>query len=203
MATPMEFEERYKKGDLPWDSGMHDGNLKEVIHDYSIDPCPVLELGAGTCSDAIWLARQGFKVTAIDVSPTAVEMAKKKISEAGVNIEVICVDVLMDKFHGNRFALIFDRGCFHSLETVENKSQLVRIIYDYLEDDGYWFSIIGSTDGPEREHGPPRMSLLDIAELVEPQFEFIRIKAIEMDTNLPEPPRGWACLMRKRRVANP
>jgi hypothetical protein len=109
----------------------------------------------------------------------------------------------MDKFHGNRFALIFDRGCFHSLGTVENKSQLVRIIYDYLEDDGYWFSIIGSTDGPEREHGPPRMSLLDIAELVEPQFEFIRIKAIEMDTNLPEPPRGWACLMRKRRVANP
>ena len=203
MATPQEFEERYRNGDLPWDSGGHDSNLKEVIYDYSIKPCPVLELGAGTCSDAIWLAKQGFKVTAIDVSPTAVEIAKKKVSEAGVDIDVICADVLEDKLPGSLFTLIFDRGCFHSLEPTEDKSQLVRIIYDYLEHDGYWFSIIGSTDGPKREHGPPRMSLLDIAKLVEPQFEFVRIKAIEMDTNLPEPPRGWACLMRKRGMADP
>lgn len=198
MATPKEFEERYKKGDLPWDSGRYDSSLKEVIDDYSITPCPLLELGAGTCTNAIWLAKQGFNVTAIDVSSTAVETARKKVAEAGVTVDVIRADVLTDDLPKGPFTLIFDRGCFHSLGSAENKSRLVRIIHDRLEHDGYWFSIIGSTDGPDRDHGPPRMSLLDIATLVEPQFEFIQIKAIEMDTNLPQPPRGWACLMRKR-----
>ncbi len=198
MATPKEFEERYKRGDLPWDSGRHDSNLKEMIQDYSIRPCPVLELGAGTCTDAIWLAQQGFNVTAIDVSPTAVEMAREKVSEAGLNIDVMRADILSDELPDGPFTLIFDRGCFHTMEQAEDKSRLVRIIHDHLEHDGYWFSIIGSADGPKREHGPPRMSLLDIATLVEPQFEFLQIKAIEMDTNLSDPPRGWACLMRKR-----
>ena len=200
MATPKEFEERYKKGDLPWDSGIHDNNLEEVIRDYSIKPCQVLELGAGTCSDAIWLARQEFDVTATDVSPTAVEIAKKKVSAAGVNIDVILADVLKDKIPEGPFGLIFDRGCFHSQEQAEDKSRLVSIIHNHLDHHGFWFSIIGSTDGPKREHGPPRMSIRDIAELVEPLFEFMHIKSIEMTTNLPEPPRGWACLMRKRNL---
>ncbi len=198
MATPKEFEERYKKGDLPWDSGMHDKNLEEMISDYSIQPCHVLELGAGTCSDAIWLVKQGFYVTAADVSPTAVEIAQKRVSEAGVNINIILADILKDKLPDGPFTLIFDRGCFHSVELAEDKSRLVGIIHDHLEPDGYWFSIIGSTDGAKRDHGPPRLSLQDIAALVEPQFEVIHIKAIQMNTNLPEPPRGWACLMRKR-----
>lgn len=199
MATPEEFEERYKRGELPWDSGTHDKNLEEMIRDYSIRPCPVLELGAGTGSDAIWLAQQGFTVTAIDVSSTAVEMARQKVSDAGVNIDVVRVDVLKDKLPEGPFALVFDRGCFHSLEA-EGKSWLTGIIHDHLENDGYWFSIIGSADGPDRDHGPPRMSLRDIATLVETRFEIIHVKAIQMNTNLPLPPRGWACLMRKRGI---
>ncbi len=187
---------------LPWDTDGHDKNLEEVIETYTIPPCPALELGAGTCSDAIWLVKQGFNVTAMDVSPTAVEIAKKKVSDAGVNIDIILADVLKDKIPNGPFRLIFDRGCFHSLEMPEDKSRLVGIIHDHLEPDGYWFSIIGSTDGPKRDHGPPRMSLLDIATLVEPLFKVIQIKTIQMDTNLPTPPRGWACLMRKRNPAD-
>lgn len=45
MATPEEFEERYQTGNLPWDQGGHDKNLEEVINDYSIGACSVLELG--------------------------------------------------------------------------------------------------------------------------------------------------------------
>ncbi len=128
-------------------------------------------------------------------------MAKKKVSAAGVNIDVILADILKNKLPEGPFGLIFDRGCFHSQEQAEDKSRLVSIIHDHLDHDGLWFSIIGSTDGPEREQGPPRMSLLDIASLVEPWFEFIHIKAIEMNTTNPVPPRGWACVMRKRSLA--
>ncbi len=200
MATPKEFEERYQKGELPWDSGEHDKNLEEVIKDYSIQPCPVLELGAGTGTDAIWLTKQGFKITAMDVSPTAVDIAHKKAADAGIDIDFIHADVLKDKIPNSRFKLVFDCGCFHSIDRIEDKSRLAEIVWDHLETDGYWFSLIGSTDGPDRDHGPPRMSILDIASIVESRFELIQIKSIDLDTNLPEPPRGFACLMRKRSI---
>ena len=200
MATPKEFEQRYQKGDLPWDQGVHDRNLEEVINDYSISSCSVLELGAGTGSDAVWLVKQGYKVTAIDVSSTAVEMARDKAEKAGVDVDIINADVLKADIPNRPFKLVFDRGCFHSIDPTENKSQLVDIIHRNLEPDGYWFSLIGSADGPDREHGPPKMSVMDIASLVESRFELIHLKSIYLDTNLSDPPRAWACLMRRRDI---
>jgi len=60
MAKRRDFEERYRNGDLPWDIGEHDKNLEEVLKELSIAPCSVLELGAGTGSDAVWLSKKGF-----------------------------------------------------------------------------------------------------------------------------------------------
>lgn len=36
-----------------------------------------LDAGCGTGADAVWLARQGWEVTAIDISPTALEQAER------------------------------------------------------------------------------------------------------------------------------
>ena len=198
MSKTKDFEERYRKGDLPWDTGEHDKNLEQVIKEHSIPPCSALELGAGAGSDAVWLARQGFRVTAIDVSPTAVEIARRKAADAGVRIEFIVADALKDKIPPGPFDFVFDRGCFHIFDPQEERSHLVEIIRNSLKPHGRWLSIIGSADGAEREHWPPRRSVLDIASAVESRFEIISLKAVYLNTNLHEAPRGWACLMRRR-----
>jgi SAM-dependent methyltransferase len=41
-----------------------------------LTPGTVLEAGSGTGADAVWLARQNWDVTAVDVSPTAVQHAR-------------------------------------------------------------------------------------------------------------------------------
>ena len=69
MNKTTDFDERYRKGDLPWDTGRQDKNLELVIKEQTITPCHTLEFGAGTGTDAIWLAQKGFKVTALDISP--------------------------------------------------------------------------------------------------------------------------------------
>ncbi len=198
MNKTKDFEERYRNGDLPWDTGEQDKNLEQVIKEESIQPCSVLELGAGTGSNAVWLAGQGFNVTAMDISPTAIEIARGKAADAGVGITFVVGDILKDKIPHGPFDLVFDRGCFHVFDMPEDRSALAEIIRNQLNPGGYWFSIIGSTDGPRRDSGPPRMSVLDIASAVESRFEIISLKAIYLDTNLPEAPRGWACLMRAR-----
>lgn len=200
MSTPEDFEQRYQTGNLPWDTGSRDKHLEQVINEHGIPPCSVLELGAGTGSDAVWLAEKGFRVTAVDASSTAVDMARRKASGSGVNITFVLADVLKDDIPSGPFDFVFDRGCFHIFDPPEERARLAEIIRDRLVPEGYWFSLIGSPDGPKRENGPPRRSILDIASAVEPWFEIVSIKAIELDTNLPQPPRGWACLMRKRTV---
>jgi 2-polyprenyl-3-methyl-5-hydroxy-6-metoxy-1,4-benzoquinol methylase len=45
----------------------------------------VLELGCGTGEDALWLARQGVRVTATDASPAMLDVAARKASAAGLS----------------------------------------------------------------------------------------------------------------------
>jgi SAM-dependent methyltransferase len=44
-------------------------------------PGTVLDAGCGTGADAVWLAGQGWQVTAVDVSPTAVQQAQALAEE--------------------------------------------------------------------------------------------------------------------------
>ncbi len=194
----MDFDEWYRKGDLPWDTGRHDAHLELLIDTRSIPPCPVLELGAGTGSDAIWLAQRGFQVTALDISPTAIEFARRKASDAGVSVEFIPADILRDEIPNGPFDLIFDRGCFHVFDLPEERSRLSELVWKRMNPAGYWFSLIGNTDGPAMDPGPPRRSALDVITAVEQWFKILFLKTTNFETNLPEDPRAWECLMERR-----
>lgn len=50
----------------------------------------VLDIGCGTGEDALWLARQGFEVHAIDESPKMIAVAKAKASENGSTARFAC-----------------------------------------------------------------------------------------------------------------
>ena len=56
-----------------------DFNLEEIVEIWPIEPCKTLEIGCGTGTDAIWLAEQGFDVTACDHSEIAIGLAKEKL----------------------------------------------------------------------------------------------------------------------------
>src|SRR5262249_40591965 len=58
-----------------WDKGAPALKLQRLVEQGEIKPCRVLDLGCGSGNDAIYLAAQGFDVTALDISPTALSMA--------------------------------------------------------------------------------------------------------------------------------
>ena len=58
-----------------------------------LNPGRALELGAGEGRHAVWLARHGWQVTAVDFSRVALEKAHRRAQECGVELECVLADV--------------------------------------------------------------------------------------------------------------
>ena len=196
-----QFEAHYRARKTPWDSGRPDFNLIEAVTRKPIESCRALDIGCGSGHNSIWLAQKGFQVTGVDVSETALKNAKENASKAHVKCTFLSLSFLEDKVPGAPFGFIFDRGCWHLLDSEGRKRFAERVVY-HLEDGGLWLSIIGSADEPPRGPGPlagpPRHSALDIAVAVEPYFEILLLSASHFESNSPKPPKAWDCLMKKR-----
>jgi len=192
------FIERYNSGETPWELGRPDFNLVNLIMSRPIGPCTLLDIGCGNGNDALWLARNGFTVIGTDISPTAVKTAEKRAAEAGVTCTFLVGDFLKDKISGGPFAFLYDRGCFHSFDTPEERAACAEIAASLLQPEGLWFSLIGSADDEPREMGPPMRTAVDVVIAVEPYFEILSLKAGLFDTDRQSPPKAFTCLMKKR-----
>jgi hypothetical protein len=84
MTEPIQWNERYRDGDRPWDTGQPSAELQQVVSRHAIRPCRALDIGCGTGTNCVWLAQQGFDVTGIDVAPLAIEQANCRAQAAGV-----------------------------------------------------------------------------------------------------------------------
>ena len=198
MNSDVSWNERYLNEDLPWETGRVDSNLPEALDFLGIESCRVLELGCGTGNNAIWLAKNGYDVVAVDVSEKAVEQATEKASADEVSVKFMCVDILEGELPQGPYDLVFDRGCFHSFSSMAERLKLASLISAELAGGGHWLSLIGSADGPPRKMGPPRLTSLDVAASVQEHFEILRLQSVVFDSDFPEPPRAWSCIMKKR-----
>ena len=80
------WEGHYRQHERPW-SG--DPNALLVAAIAEPQPGRALELGCGEGGDAIWLAGQGWRVTAVDISATALQRMAERAEAAGVGDRVV------------------------------------------------------------------------------------------------------------------
>ncbi|HET8926976.1 MAG TPA: class I SAM-dependent methyltransferase [Microbacterium sp.] len=76
------WEARYADSDRVW-SGRVNGVLAEVAAE--LEPGSALDLGCGEGGDAVWLVKQGWDVTGVDLSPTAIERARTAAAAQGID----------------------------------------------------------------------------------------------------------------------
>jgi SAM-dependent methyltransferase len=200
MAVEKHFKERYEAGDTPWDIGKPDFNLIQTITTMPINPRKALDIGCGTGDNAIWLSQQNFHVIGIDTSEIAIEKAKEKALKANVKCTFIVADILTNQTEGAPFGFVFDRGCFHSLNSDKERERFAKNVNGHLEKDGLWLSLVGNADEQRHAAGPPQRTARDIVNAVEPYFEILSLVSSYFGSNRPNPPRAWVCLMRKRPI---
>lgn len=112
------WEARYTEGTRFW-SGRVNATTADVIADLGAPAGrTALEIGCGEGADAVWLAEQGWRVTAVDVSPTAVERARAVAVEHGLDearVRFLAVDAVGGLPDAERFDLVVS-SFLHSWE---------------------------------------------------------------------------------------
>ncbi len=85
-AIQAEWDARYNDQHQLW-SGQPNDTL--VVETANLKPGRVLDVGCGEGADALWLAKNGWDVTALEVSGVALERAAAHFKDAGVEARFV------------------------------------------------------------------------------------------------------------------
>ena len=146
-AQAAEWDTRYSEHDGAMWSGRPNGRLVAEVAD--LIPGRALDVGCGEGADAIWLARRGWTVTAIDISDVAVGRAREAAERAGVAVEWVCGDALQTPFPARSFDLVSMQ--YPALPKAAGEAA-VRTLLDTVRPGGLLLAVYHDLDDEHREH---------------------------------------------------
>ena len=156
MFRRLHFQYMYFR-QPPWDTGVSPPELLEFIKNNQ--PGRALDMGCGTGTNAITLARAGWEAVGVDFAPRAIKLAKQKIRQAGLHAELVIGDVTNLRGIAGHFDLVLDLGCFHGISKAGREKYLDQLDR-LLASNGFWLLYAFLAPGtPRSGHG------LDEAEI--------------------------------------
>jgi SAM-dependent methyltransferase len=158
--------------ELPWFSDKPFPSLVRAVSSRQIvPPGPLLDVGCGAGSNALWLARQGFRVTGVDISPGAIAAAEGRARAAGLHAEFRVADALALPFRRGAFRVVTDVGCFHTLPA-RLRPGYVREVRRILRPGGSYLPAWIAREATQKFGPPHRLSLGEMTDYFEHDFIF-------------------------------
>jgi SAM-dependent methyltransferase len=199
MSDPGRWDERYAKGDTPWETGQPSSELQRVVAELPIRPCRALELGCGSGASAVWLAQQGFEVTALDLSTLAIEQARQRADEAGVSVRFLVADLLNPPSElAGPFDFFFDRGCYHVVRREDGTAYLQTL--RGVTRSGTVGLVLAGNARESHQPGPPVVREDQVRDELGSVFDMVQLREFRFDQIEGDGRRflGWSCLLRRR-----
>ena len=119
----------------PWDTGISPPELLEFIQTHS--PGRAIDIGCGTGTNVITLVRAGWEVTGVDFAPRAIKIARQKLNQAGIRVNLFIRDATKLQGINGPFDFALDLGCFHGIPQ-DGKSKYLERLDQILAPGGFW-----------------------------------------------------------------
>ena len=156
-----DFAGMYAEGIPPWQIDRPQPEVIRLIEQGKFES-PVLDLGCGTGDNTIELARHGLVVKGLDAVPEALERARKKTEQAGLeqSPEFILGDALRLAESRLKARTVLDCALFHTFSD-EERGEYIRGLGAVLSPGGR-LHILSFSELETRQPGPRRLSLSEI-----------------------------------------
>lgn len=172
------FTLMYWRGRPPWDSGIVPPEIVALVEGSdALPPGRALDLGCGTGTSSLYLARHGWQVTGIDFTEPAVVRARAKARAEGVAPErarflqgdVTRLDALP---LGEPYSLIYDVGCLHGVPVSERPRYVAGVARAAAPGATYMLYAFEHRASP----GPAALPEADVRALFTPAFTIVRVE---------------------------
>ncbi|MBU0953258.1 MAG: methyltransferase domain-containing protein [Nanoarchaeota archaeon] len=168
-CSKKEWEKVYAKRNfdtIPWNLGVPATELKAFLEMGLVPRGRALDVGCGTGSNTIMLAKCGFHVIGIDCSPSAIALAKDNAKRARTHCTFWIGDALHLNFPTGYFDFVFDRGCFNQLGN-GNREKFIETIARVLAPHGWYQLVVLSPQSKD----PNKFTKMKIQQLFSKHFD--------------------------------
>lgn len=175
-SPEQHWESQYADSERRW-SGKVNSTTADVVATLAVGDA--LELGCGEGGDAIWMAEQGWRVTAVDISTTAVRRGAQAAASRGVSDRIGWVAHDLSTWSTEAMFDLVTATFFHS-RTEFPRTEILRRAAGRLRGGGHLLIVShlfqSDDDLPPwvhrhmeetGEHGPPPVDLTSEDEIAE------------------------------------
>ncbi|WP_039796934.1 class I SAM-dependent methyltransferase [Nocardia araoensis] len=170
----------------PWSIGEPQPELAALIEQGKFHG-DVLDVGCGEAAISLYLAERGYSVVGLDLSPTAVELARAEAARRGLtNASFEVADVTSFTGYDGRFGTVVDSTLFHSIP-VESRDGYQEAIVRAAAPGASYFALVFDRAGlPEApQPGPAPVTADELREVVSKYWTIDEIRPARIHADLP------------------
>src|SRR5215211_604454 len=194
MTTPSQdlFENAYqgKAAEMglgtkpPWSIGEPQPEIAELIEQGKFHG-EVLDVGCGEAAVDLYLAERGFTTVGLDLSPTAIELAKAEAAKRGLtNASFEVADISAFGGYDRRFNTIVDSTLFHSIPVELREGYQQSIVRAAAPGASYFVLVFDRAGMPEGPANP--VTADELREVVSKYWVIDEIRPARIHAILPE-----------------
>ncbi|MGY4710001.1 class I SAM-dependent methyltransferase [Mycolicibacterium sp. CBM1] len=192
MTTPADLFESVYRGDAPgfqgarppWSIGEPQPEIAALIEQGKFHG-DVLDAGCGEAAVSLYLAERGVTAVGLDLSPTAIELARAEAARRGLsNVTFDVADISDFGGYDGRFGTIVDSTLFHSMPIEAREGYLRSIVRAAAPGASYYVLVFDSAGIPAAGPANP-VTADELRAAVEPYWVIDEIRPARIHANVP------------------
>jgi SAM-dependent methyltransferase len=168
----------------PWSIGQPQPELTALIEQGKVHG-DVLDVGCGEAAVSLYLAERGFNTVGLDLSPTAIELAKAEAAKRGLtNATFEVADISAFTGYDGRFGTIIDSTLFHSIPVEAREGYQQSIVRAAAPGASYFALVFDRAGLPEGPANPVTED--ELRDVVSKYWVVDEIRPARIHANLPD-----------------
>jgi SAM-dependent methyltransferase len=168
----------------PWSIGEPQPEIAALIEQGKFHG-EVLDVGCGEAAVDLYLAERGFTTVGLDLSPTAIELARAEAAKRGLtNASFEVADISAFSGYDGRFNTIVDSTLFHSIPVDLREGYQQSIVRAAAPDASYFVLVFDRAGLPNGPANPVTED--ELRDVVSKYWMIDEIRPARIHANLPD-----------------